>query len=550
MVPLTAATGSGLSLRRVADGGSLVVAVQASEQPKAWLLTALLAAVVAVGTRIVLGWSALVGLLAVAALALVASVVVGNPGEGPGHDLGTTAATVQVLAAGCWIGVLWAAFRQLTATGRALDATLTRRVGTVAAVASGAATVSGLVLIAVLAPGRDPTGAQYRWAVWLGLGLVVAAGVGGLAWWLRRPDGRSESRSAAATRFSGRALLLTQTALLLAAVAASAVAAARPAPSSVDPGASIDELLIGYDLPKPFSLITLATLWRFDLVLGSAAIVAAGWYLVSVRRLRTSGRSWPAGRTASFLAGCAVWLLSTSSGASAYGSALFSVHMAVHMLLSMVAPILLVCGQPIRLATRTSRPSPGPVSGPRRWLGWLAGSRVLRWLSQPLVAAAVYVLALYGLYLTSVLDPFLRYHWGHLGMNLFFLATGYLFYNALLGVDLLPRRPGVLPRLGALLLIMPFHTVFGIVVMSSDRLLAADFYRSLELGWRPSVMADQRLGGVIAWVGGQLPVLLVVVVICWQWYRGQRDDGPATGAGSVPLGMLGQDADTALTRRA
>lgn len=106
MVPLTAATGSGLSLRRVADGGSLVVAVQASEQPKAWLLTALLAAVVAVGTRIVLGWSALVGLLAVAALALVASVVVGNPGDGPGHDLGTTAATVQVLAAGCWIGVL------------------------------------------------------------------------------------------------------------------------------------------------------------------------------------------------------------------------------------------------------------------------------------------------------------------------------------------------------------------------------------------------------------------------------------------------------------
>lgn len=571
MVPLSAATGSGLSLGRIASGASMLVAVQAAEQPKGWLFTALTAVVVAAGTRIVVGWAALLMLLAVTAVGVVASVVVGNPGEGPAHDLATTAATVQVLAVGCWLGVLWAALRQRAATRRRptvpepeqQSVATARRVRIVGAVAFVAVVVSGLVLAATLAPGRDPTGAQYRWLLVARAVLLLAAGVaaavgtvgtvggartgrtaGSAGWWHR-------NRSAAAASTGGGAgALALSVVLLLCATAAAALMAARPSPSSVDPGATIDELLIGYDLPRPFSLLTLVTMWRFDLVLGTAAIAAAGWYLLAVRRLRTAGRRWSPGRTVSWLAGCAVWLLSTSSGASAYGGALFSVHMAVHMLLSMVAPILLVAGQPIRLAARTLRPDAGP-GGPRHWLRWLANTAVLRWLSQPLVAASVYVLALYGLYLTPVLDPFLRYHWGHLAMNLFFLATGYLFYNALLGIDLLPRRPGVLPRLAALLLIMPFHTIFGIVVMSSDRLLASEFYRSLELDWRPSAMDDQRLGGIVAWVGGQLPVLAVVVVICWQWYRSHRELGWLTpgGPGAPAAGSAAADRPVRLRRR-
>jgi putative copper resistance protein D len=47
--------------------------------------------------------------------------------------------------------------------------------------------------------------------------------------------------------------------------------------------------------------------------------------------------------------------------------ALFSVHMAQHMVLSMLAPILLLLGAPITLALRVL-PAAGPAGAPRRLL--------------------------------------------------------------------------------------------------------------------------------------------------------------------------------------
>jgi putative copper resistance protein D len=58
------------------------------------------------------------------------------------------------------------------------------------------------------------------------------------------------------------------------------------------------------------------------------------------------------GRTVAWLSGCTVILVATSSGVGRYSMAMFSVHMGVHMLLSMLAPILLVLGGPVTLALR------------------------------------------------------------------------------------------------------------------------------------------------------------------------------------------------------
>ena len=56
------------------------------------------------------------------------------------------------------------------------------------------------------------------------------------------------------------------------------------------------------------------------------------------------------GRIVAWLCGCAVLLFATSSGIGRYMPAMFSMHMAAHMLLSMLAPVLLVLGAPVTLA--------------------------------------------------------------------------------------------------------------------------------------------------------------------------------------------------------
>ena len=118
---------------------------------------------------------------------------------------------------------------------------------------------------------------------------------------------------------------------------------------------------IGYDLAGPPTVARVLFDWRFDLIFGTAAIVFAGVYLAGVWRLRKRGDAWPTGRIVAWLCGCAVLLFATSSGIGRYMPAMFSMHMAAHMLLSMMVPVLLVLGAPVTLALRAL-----PAAGARR----------------------------------------------------------------------------------------------------------------------------------------------------------------------------------------
>lgn len=103
--------------------------------------------------------------------------------------------------------------------------------------------------------------------------------------------------------------------------------------------------MLGLSAPTP------ATLLRPSVdPLSAVAVVALGAvYLAGTRRLVARGRRWPAARTASFLAGVGVLAVATQSGLAAYDTALFSVHVIQHLLLSMVAPPLLALGAPVTL---------------------------------------------------------------------------------------------------------------------------------------------------------------------------------------------------------
>jgi cytochrome c oxidase assembly factor CtaG len=123
------------------------------------------------------------------------------------------------------------------------------------------------------------------------------------------------------------------------------------------------------------------------------------------------------------------------------------------------------------------------------------------------------------LYLTGLFDVALRYHWAHQLMNLHFLLVGYLFFWPLIGSDPAPVRLPHLGRLAVLLAAMPFHAFFGITLMSLQTVLGGDFYGLLALPWVPDLLADQHVGGGIAWASGELPMLLVVIVLLTRWAR-------------------------------
>ncbi|HEX8934923.1 MAG TPA: cytochrome c oxidase assembly protein, partial [Pseudonocardiaceae bacterium] len=293
---------------------------------------------------------------------------------------------------------------------------------------------------------------------------------------------------------------------------------APPGATAAQP--SRTEVFLGYDLDGPPTPARLLLDWRPDLVFGVAALLLAGGYAAGIRRLRLRGESWPVGRTVAWLGGCTIILIATSSGIGRYSMAMFSVHMGMHMLLSMVAPILLVLGGPVTLALRALPVTQlGNPPGPRKWLLTFLHSWVARLATHPLMVLGMYVGSFYVMYFTGLYDAAVPSHWAHLVMNAYFLVIGYAYYWLIVGIDAAPRELPYLGKLGLLLAAMPFHAFFGISLMSSVTVIGGAFYRSLALPFVSDLLADQRVGGAMAWALGEIPMVIVLVVLLVQWAR-------------------------------
>ncbi len=140
-------------------------------------------------------------------------------------------------------------------------------------------------------------------------------------------------------------------------------------------------------------------------------------------------------------------------------------------------------------------------------------------LTNPIVALVLFIGSFYGLYFSGLFDAALSEHWAHLAMNAHFLLAGYVFFWPVIGVDPAPRRLPPLGRLGLLFASVPFHAFFGVILMNMQTVIGAGFYRALDLPWMEDLLADQRLGGGIAWASGEIPVLIVMIALLVQWVR-------------------------------
>jgi putative copper resistance protein D len=263
----------------------------------------------------------------------------------------------------------------------------------------------------------------------------------------------------------------------------------------------------------PFTATTIFSQARVDGWLAAGLLLAAGFYLYGVHRLKARGDRWPVNRTIFFVgAGLGSIALVTLTGIGAYDTTLLSVHMIQHMVLGMVAPIFLALGAPVTLALRTLH------KGPRAALLSMIHSRVARILTFPLVAYAIFVANPFVLYFSDLYRATLEHPWLHEFIHAHFIVTGCLFFWPLLGLDPLPNRWPYPARALLMVLSVPFHTVLGLTIMQQKVLLAGDYYPSLGLSWADPA-ADQVTAGGVLWAGGELVSITMLAVLVVQWIR-------------------------------
>lgn len=254
-----------------------------------------------------------------------------------------------------------------------------------------------------------------------------------------------------------------------------------------------------------------------------ACVVAAALYGIGVWKLSRRGVRWPVTRSVCFLIGLILIIVVTATGIGGYGMMLFSAHMVQHMVLSMLAPVMLLLGAPVTLALRALS-STGAV---RLRLLTVLHSRAARVLVCPAVTIPVFLVSLYGLYFTPMLDLAMSTQLGHTWMLAHFLLVGLLFFWPIMGIDPGPRRHGYPTRIAELLITMPFHAFFGIALMMSSAPVSQAFTRP-PTAWGIDPVVDQATGGSIAWAFGEIPAFVVLLIVAVQWFR--SDDRAARAA--------------------
>lgn len=241
------------------------------------------------------------------------------------------------------------------------------------------------------------------------------------------------------------------------------------------------------------------------------AILAVAAYAAAVLRDRRR-RSWPGWRVLSWTVGVVVATV-TVTGPMAHRD--FVGHVASHLLLGMVAPVFLVLAKPVTLLVRVLPPRTG-----RRWVA-VFRSLPVRLVTEPAVAA---VLDVGGLWLIHTIDLYRAMHHGGLPATLLqvhMLLAGYLFTAVVLQVDLTPNRRSHAHRAVVLVLALAAHDV-----------LAKHLYASPP----PGVTAAQgRPGAMLMYYGGDAVDVLLIGLLCAQWFRRTRPRGHPAEVRMQPL---------------
>ncbi|MFJ4788382.1 cytochrome c oxidase assembly protein [Streptomyces sp. NPDC088794] len=273
------------------------------------------------------------------------------------------------------------------------------------------------------------------------------------------------------------------------------------------------------DLP-PFTLGR-GLAWSADPFFLVACLAGLGLYAWGVVRLHRRGDAWPVGRTISYVIGVLTIMLVMCTGLNDYGMVMFSVHMVQHMIISMLSPILILLGAPVTLALRALPTTGKGRKGPRELLLMLLHSRYMRIITHPAFTIPLFIASLYALYFTPLFDFLMGSKTGHIAMMVHFLAVGIVFFWPIIGVDPGPQRPGYLMRMLELFAGMPFHAFFGIALMMASEPMVSTFKNpSASLGI--DALSDQTAAGGIAWAFSEVPSVLVLLALLFQWYRSEQ----------------------------
>lgn len=503
----------------------------------AWLLTTIGAAILTVVTFAWRGWLPTLGAAILAMLTAMPMVTQGHAGDLANHNLAVSSLALHVIGAAVWVGGLIAVVCVRPVLSK-VTKTL-QRYSSLALVAFIVVAASGVVRAYTGIGAWSNLFSPYGILVLAKTAALIVLGVLGALYRRRLIAQTTDAKT------SRPFWTLIGVELVVMGVASGLAAGLARTPSPVTELATgvsrtPAERLTNAALPPELNAERWITQWNVDVLWLFAGIFGIVLYLLGVWRLSRRGDSWPIYRTILWIFGMLLMIWVTCGPINAYQNYLFSIHMLGHMLLTMAIPLCLVAGAAITLLLRAVEKRKDGTRGVREWVLWAIHSPFSKFITHPIVAAAIFVGSLWLFYYSDLFRWSLYDHVGHIWMVAHFLISGYIFVLTLVGIDPIPFRFPYPGRLITLIAVAAMHAFFGLAIMMNEGLMAAEWYGSMGRTWGDTPMQDQYVGGGIAWSIGEIPTLITAITVAIQWSRSderaqRRRDRHADRTGDAEL---------------
>jgi putative membrane protein len=232
-----------------------------------------------------------------------------------------------------------------------------------------------------------------------------------------------------------------------------------------------------------------------------------------------AGRSPTTAQRAMFFSALAIIFLSLNGWLHDLSdSFLFSAHMVQHLVLTLVAPPLLIMG------------TPGWMLRPA--LQWRGVGPIARFITKAPTAFVLFNAVIISWHLPAMYEFAMEHHAIHIVQHLCFMVAATLMWWPILSpMPELPRLSYPLQMLYLFLMTIPMSIV-AVCIAYADHALYP-FYAAAPRLWGITPMQDQLIGALIMWIPGGLFFFAVISVIFFRWQQVDGDSAEVAQVGWV-----------------
>lgn len=241
-------------------------------------------------------------------------------------------------------------------------------------------------------------------------------------------------------------------------------------------------------------------------LLGTAILGALYFWGISAARRRWNlGPPARPAQVASFIAALLVLVVSLNGPIHDLSDYyLFVIHMLQHLLLTLLFPPLLIYGTPGWLLRPLVRPE------------WVR--RTGRVVTHPVFAGALFSVSVAAWHTVPLYDLMMRSHNVHIATHLLFIVTAVIMWWPVMSpLAEVPPLPLGARMLYLFLVSIPMQAVAAIITMADTPLY--QWYVSAPRTWGLSPLDDQKIGGLLMWVPGNLWMFGAIAILFFRWAR-------------------------------